>query len=194
MLSRWICVRPTSKRWFWKIVQVTMEHDPFDAMQESMQTVHPFGIHILTPLVPPSSLLVGCELGPTPPLPPMRVVEVQWSRALSLMCVKWPELTQPLAVCREWGAREQCSISRSSTPIKCHFWPSKKFFFQGALHKNVLCKVSTLHSEGLSKNGLSQNIAICKQKHSWTPILAFQLTLPNSNKSCDFDFAASTRH
>ena len=26
------CVRPTSKRWFLKIVQVTMEHDPFDAM------------------------------------------------------------------------------------------------------------------------------------------------------------------
>jgi hypothetical protein len=26
------CVRPTSKRWFLKIVQVTMKHDPFDAM------------------------------------------------------------------------------------------------------------------------------------------------------------------
>jgi hypothetical protein len=24
-------VRPTSKRWFLKIVQVTMKHDPFDA-------------------------------------------------------------------------------------------------------------------------------------------------------------------
>jgi hypothetical protein len=28
----WFCGRPTSKRWFLKIVQVTMKHDPFDAM------------------------------------------------------------------------------------------------------------------------------------------------------------------
>ena len=26
------CVRPTSKRWFLKIVQVTMKHDPFDTV------------------------------------------------------------------------------------------------------------------------------------------------------------------
>ena len=32
------CVRPTSKRWFLKIIQVTMKHDPFDTVQESMQT------------------------------------------------------------------------------------------------------------------------------------------------------------
>ena len=32
----WFYVRPTSKRWFLKIVQVTMKHDPFDAMWESM--------------------------------------------------------------------------------------------------------------------------------------------------------------
>jgi hypothetical protein len=30
MVSRF-CVRPTSKRWFLKIVQVAMKHDPFDA-------------------------------------------------------------------------------------------------------------------------------------------------------------------
>ena len=30
MVSRF-CVRPTSKRWFLKVVQVTMKHDPFDA-------------------------------------------------------------------------------------------------------------------------------------------------------------------
>ena len=30
------CVRPTFKRWFLNIVQVTMNHDPFDAMQESV--------------------------------------------------------------------------------------------------------------------------------------------------------------
>jgi hypothetical protein len=35
MVSRF-CVRPTSKRWFLKLVQVIMNHDPFDAMQESM--------------------------------------------------------------------------------------------------------------------------------------------------------------
>ena len=26
------CVRPTSKRWFLRIVQVTVKHDPFDVM------------------------------------------------------------------------------------------------------------------------------------------------------------------
>ena len=26
------CVRPTSKRWLLKTTQVTMKHDPFDAM------------------------------------------------------------------------------------------------------------------------------------------------------------------
>ena len=28
----WFGVRPTSKKWFLKIVQVTVERDPFDAM------------------------------------------------------------------------------------------------------------------------------------------------------------------
>ena len=32
---------------FLKIIQVTMKHDPFDAMQESMYTLHPSCIHIL---------------------------------------------------------------------------------------------------------------------------------------------------
>jgi hypothetical protein len=31
MVSRF-CVRPSSKRWFLKIVQVTNKHDSFDAM------------------------------------------------------------------------------------------------------------------------------------------------------------------
>ena len=44
----WFCVRPSSKRWFLKLVQVTMKHDPFDAIWESMSTWHPSScIHIL---------------------------------------------------------------------------------------------------------------------------------------------------
>ena len=35
------CVKPTSKRWFFNIVQMPMKHDLFDAMQDSMQTLHP---------------------------------------------------------------------------------------------------------------------------------------------------------
>ena len=31
MVSRF-CVKPTSKKWFLKIVQVTLKHCPFDAM------------------------------------------------------------------------------------------------------------------------------------------------------------------
>ena len=43
-------------------------------------------IHIaFTYSVGPSSV-VWSELGPAPPFPPMRVLEVQWSRALSLEC------------------------------------------------------------------------------------------------------------
>jgi hypothetical protein len=34
----WSCIRPTSKRWFLRIVQVTMKHGPFDNMYESMWT------------------------------------------------------------------------------------------------------------------------------------------------------------
>ena len=42
------CIRSiTSKRWFLKIIQVTMKHDSFDAMKESMWTLHPSCIHIL---------------------------------------------------------------------------------------------------------------------------------------------------
>ena len=43
----WFCVKSTSKRWFLKIVQVTVKHDPFDAMQVSMQTFHPSCMHLL---------------------------------------------------------------------------------------------------------------------------------------------------
>ena len=43
-------------------------------------------IHLgFTYSVAPSSV-VWIELGLDAPLPPMRVVEVQWSRALSLVC------------------------------------------------------------------------------------------------------------
>ena len=50
------------------------------------------------------------------------------------------------------------------------FWLSKTFF--PALHKNVLCKVSTSHSEGLSKTACykiqwSQFV----NRNKWTPIL-----------------------
>ena len=37
----WFCVRPICNMWFLKAIQVTVKHDPFDATQESMQTLHP---------------------------------------------------------------------------------------------------------------------------------------------------------
>jgi hypothetical protein len=52
---------------FRKIVQATMKHDPF------------------TYSIGPSSV-VWTKLGPALPFPPMRVLEVKWSRALSLVC------------------------------------------------------------------------------------------------------------
>jgi hypothetical protein len=32
MVSQWFCAKPTSRRWFLKIVQATMKHNPIDAM------------------------------------------------------------------------------------------------------------------------------------------------------------------
>jgi hypothetical protein len=50
----WFRVRPTSKRWFLRIVEVTMKHDPFECR----------------------SGVVCSKLELAPPFPPMRVLEV----------------------------------------------------------------------------------------------------------------------
>ena len=73
----WFCVGPTSKRWFFKIVQVTMKHDPFELWCHVGIHVD-FNIHLaVTYFVGPSSV-VWSELGSAPPFPPMRVLEVYW--------------------------------------------------------------------------------------------------------------------
>jgi hypothetical protein len=36
VIISWSCIRATSKSWFLKIIQETMKHDLFDAMQEFM--------------------------------------------------------------------------------------------------------------------------------------------------------------
>ena len=43
-------------------------------------------------------------------------------------------------------------------------WSFMSQYDKIALHKNVLCKISTLHNEGFSENCMSQNAvaAICK--------------------------------
>jgi hypothetical protein len=72
MVSRF-CDKPTSERWFLKMVQVTTKHDHW------MPCRHPRRLYIhlaSTYSVCPSSIL-GSELGPAPPFPPMRVLEVQ---------------------------------------------------------------------------------------------------------------------
>ena len=40
VMVSWFCVKHTSKRWFLKIVHVTMKHGPFE-------TLHPSCIHLL---------------------------------------------------------------------------------------------------------------------------------------------------
>ena len=50
MVSRF-CVRPTSKRWFLWIVQVTMKHDPLDA-NVGIHVDFTSVLHSHTPLVP----------------------------------------------------------------------------------------------------------------------------------------------
>ena len=91
MVSRF-CVRPTSKRRLLKIVQKTMKHDPFDDMQESIQTLHPPCTHVLHRSLKRS---VKHELGLAPSFPPMRVLEVKRSRALSLVCEVGPYMQVP---------------------------------------------------------------------------------------------------
>jgi len=76
------CVSPTSKRWFLKIVQGSMKHDPFMPCRNPCRLY----IHLaFTYSVGPSSV-VWSEFGLAPPFPPMRVLEVYWSRALNLVC------------------------------------------------------------------------------------------------------------
>ena len=76
MISRF-CVGPTSKKWFIKIVQMTIKHV---GIHVEFTSILPF-----TYFVGPSSVVCS-ELGPAPPFPPMRVLEVYRSQALSLVC------------------------------------------------------------------------------------------------------------
>ena len=47
---------------------------------------NPYRLYIPLAFVGPSSVVVWSELGPAPPFPPMGVLEVYWSWALSLVC------------------------------------------------------------------------------------------------------------
>jgi hypothetical protein len=60
MVSRF-CVRPTSKKWFLKIVQVTMKHDPIRCHVGSHVDFTSI-LHAHTLLVPPSSIMWSSEL------------------------------------------------------------------------------------------------------------------------------------
>ena len=62
-----------------------------------------------------------------------------------------------------------------------------------ALHKNVLCKVSNLHTKGLSRKCMSQNIvaAICKQKHRWTNLGTLEHHHPAALKGLGKPFDAA---
>ena len=76
------CDRPTSKRWFLKLIQVIVKHDP------SMPCRNPCRLYIhfaFTYSIGVSSI-VWRELGAAPSFRPMRVLEVQWSRTLGLVC------------------------------------------------------------------------------------------------------------
>ena len=77
-----------------------------------------------------------------------------------------------ISITTTWGTITQCQL-RTMLNIEVfnacqmQFGCQKSFcffFVFGALRKFVLCKVSTLHSAGLSRNCMSQNIiaAICK--------------------------------
>ena len=56
-----------------------------DAMSEGIHVDFTSILHSQKYSIGPSSV-VRSELGPAPPFPPMRVLEGEWSRALSLVC------------------------------------------------------------------------------------------------------------
>ena len=68
--------------------------------------------HAFTYSVGPSSV-VWSKLGPAPPFPPLRVLEVYWSRALSLVCKSGPRRSRLISWAR--GARRQ-KKSRTGGP------------------------------------------------------------------------------
>ena len=74
ILSRFCVIRPTSKRWFLRTVQVTIKHDPFDPCRNPRRLY----IHCaFTYCVGPSSVVWSSELGPaSPSTKPMRVLQV----------------------------------------------------------------------------------------------------------------------
>jgi hypothetical protein len=69
----WFCVRPTSKRWF--LIHLMPYRNPCRLY-----------IHLAFTYSVSPSIVVRSELRPAPPFPPIRVLEVYWSRALSLVC------------------------------------------------------------------------------------------------------------
>ena len=126
----WFCVRPTSKRWFLKIIQVTMKHKSIWC-HVGIHVDFTSILHSLVYSVGPSSI-VWSELGPAPPSPSIRVHEVYWSRALSLVCevnLMFPLLgstTSMRLATNEWGeptaSYEMNQLSLRNKRLKFKTW------------------------------------------------------------------------
>ena len=104
-------IRPTSKRWFLKIIQTI----------HSMPCRNPRGLYIhiaFTYFVGPLNV-VWSELGPTPASPPMGVREVWWSWSLGLVCevtlrslIGWKGLDCPSSLhARRWRPNNPTMLS-----------------------------------------------------------------------------------
>jgi hypothetical protein len=86
------------------------------------------------------------------------------------------------------------------------FWPSKKFFLWGVLHKNVLCTISTLHkaSQEIAYQKIqclhfaNKNIVGLQSRYS--SILSFQISISfvilimqlQLNTNCNFGSASTS--
>ena len=78
-----LCVRPISKSWFLKIVQVTINMIRLMPCKDPCRLY----IHLAFTYSVDLSSVVWRELRLAPPFPPMRVLEVSCSQALGLVCV-----------------------------------------------------------------------------------------------------------
>ena len=107
---------------------------PFSTPDPVLSVPQPLPSHFaLSPHYLRNGNLTWLTVPPPPPLPPPN--DARWS-------------APPLLAMAQWGAMFNIEVCNT---CQMPFWPSKKFKFFWALRKNVLCIVSTNHSEGLSK-------------------------------------------
>ena len=137
MVSRF-CVRPTSNMWF--LQMSPSDHETWSNWCHAGINVSSTSILQSLTSNSPSTVVWSSEVGPAPPLPPMRVLEVRWSRAPSLVCdvalhrkllaSNTPNIQTSILnlvwdhnSLRRWGS---CEVAKLDRPRLFHQWECLK--------------------------------------------------------------------